>query len=416
MATDTNWAGTYTFRANRIHHPQSIDEARKLVASAPKIRGLGTKHSFHDIADTVELVSLDRVDPAISVDHETMTASAGASLRYGELARELHEAGVALHNMGSLPHISIGGATATATHGSGNGNRNLSSAVCGLEFITSEGEVLQVDRSHPDFDGMVVHLGGLGLVTRLTFDVQPTYDVCQEVLEDLPWEALLDDPKAVFGSGYSVSIFTRFKEPTAGLLWRKHRLTEGWDRETIDDFGARRATVDRHPVDGFSGAVCTPQLLQPGPWCDRLPYFDLDQIPATGAEIQSEYMIDMALASEALAALKAFEPRLSDALMVSELRTIAADDLWLSTAYQRDTIGLHFTWHKDPAKVEAAVPEVEALLAPFAPRAHWGKVFQLDAAALEQRYPRCDDFRQLRRRFDPRGVFANPFLERVGLV
>ncbi len=415
MVAEVNWSGIHTFQAKAFHRPASLEEARKLVANAERVHGIGTRHSFNDIADSAEIISLEAIEPDVTVDPEAMTASTRPSYRYGPFAKDIHRAGFALNNMGSLPHISVGGATATATHGSGSSNGNLSSAVCELEFIASDGSLHTVRRGDRDFEGVVVHIGALGLVTRVTVDIQPTYDLCQEVLEDLPWEPLIEDFANVFSSGYSVSVFTQFKEEKAGLLWRKHKMTENW-KAPSDHFGARPATKNRHPIDGYDGEICTPQLLQPGPWCDRLPYFDIDQTPSAGVEIQTEYMIDIARAADALLALREFEPRMSHVLMVSELRTIAADELWLSTAYGRDTAAIHFTWYQDVPGVNAVLPELEAVLAPFAPRAHWGKVFALDAATLDSRYPRYDDFRQLRRRVDPRGAFISPFIERVGLV
>ncbi len=416
MVAELNWSGIHTFPAKAFHRPESIDEARRLVANAAKVHGIGTRHSFNDIADSTEIISLERLDPDVTIDTDTMTASTRPSLRYGPFAREIHKAGFALHNMGSLPHISVGGAIATATHGSGTANGNLSTAVSALDLITSDGSLLTVRRGDPDFEGMIVHMGALGLVSRVTVDIQPNYDLCQEVLEDLPWEPLLDDPDAIFSSGYSVSIFTQFREEKVGLLWRKHKVSEGWQVPPSEHWGVKPATVNRHPIDGYPGNITTPQLLQPGPWCDRLPYFEIDQTPSAGVEIQTEYMIEMAHAADAFNALREFEPRFRDLLMVSELRAIAADDLWLSTAYGRDTLAIHFTWYQDIPGVNAVLPELEAVLAPFSPRAHWGKVFSLDAETLESRYPRYDDFRTLRGRIDPRGAFVSPFIERVGLA
>ncbi|MGE3798369.1 MAG: D-arabinono-1,4-lactone oxidase, partial [Thermomicrobiales bacterium] len=274
---------------------------------------------------------------------------------------------------------------------------------------------LRVTRSEADFSGMVVHLGALGLVTRVTFDIQPTFEVSQEVLDDLPWEPLLECFTEIFSSAYSVSVFTTFGHDRAGSLWRKHRHSEGGLRSE-ETWGATPANEARHPVRGFASDPCTTQLMQAGPWCDRLPHFRIGAVPSAGQEIQVEYMIDIDHASEAVRALRAFEPRLRDVLIVSELRTIAADDLWLSTAYGRDSLAIHFTCHRDQAKIDALLPDLESLLEPFSPRPHWGKVFSANAETLASRYPKYGDFRQLRQQLDPRGAFINPFMERVGLA
>lgn len=412
---EVNWAENVTYQAVAIHHPTSVDEVRQIVARADRIHALGTRHSFNDIADAPELVCLDQIDPQVEINHDQMTVSVGAGIRYGVLAATLEREGLALHNMGSLPHISIGGATATATHGSGDRNRNLSSAICGLELVTSDGDLVTVTRDHDDFAGMVVHLGALGIVTRLTLDLQPSYMVCQDVSEELPWPDITERFDELFSSAYSVSVFTSFRDQ-AGVLWRKHRLTDGRGPEDIVRWNARASVVHRHPVDDLSGDACTPQLLEPGPWCERLPHFRLDQVPASGAEIQSEYFVDRLAAPQVIDALRDFEPRMRDLLMISEIRTVAADDLWLSTATDRDTVAFHFSWFLNPAEVDTLLPELEAMLAPFAARPHWGKVFAMTGQELETMYPQYDAFRRLRRKLDPRDAFLSPYVERVGLV
>jgi xylitol oxidase len=416
LRAETNWAGNHTYGATTIHTPESVEEVRRLAASLPRLHALGTRHTFNDIADAAELVSLERLDPAISIDREAMTVSLSPGVRYGILAQALEREGFALHNMGSLPHISVGGATATGTHGSGDRNRNLSSAVRAIELVTSEGETVRAERGDPDFDGMVVHLGALGIVTRITLDIQPSFQACQEVVEGLPWEALTANFDEIFGSTFSVSVFTPFGE-TADVLWLKHRLEPGQAPKAINRWGGTPAAANRHPVASLPAAFCTDQMLSPGPWCYRVPHFRLDQPPASdGEEIQTEYMVDRANAVAVIDALRAFEPAFRDIIMISEFRSIAADELWLSTAYGRDTVAFHFSWHKDQARVNALLPELEAHLAPFDIRPHWGKAFAMGGDRLRERYPKFDDFRELRQRLDPRGAFVTPFLERCGLA
>jgi xylitol oxidase len=416
MIHETNWAGNYAYRAATIHRPDSIDDLRRIVAGAARLHALGTRHTFNDIADAPELVSLERLDPGIEIDREAMTVAVGAGVRYGILAEALEREGFALHNMGSLPHISVGGATATGTHGSGDRNGNLSSAVCAIELVTSDGEIVTVQRGVPDFEGMVVHLGALGVVTRLTLDIQPSYLACQEVLEGLAWEDLTGDFDAIFSSAYSVSIFTSYAE-SADVLWLKHRLEPGQEPRAINRWRATAATANRHPVASLPAGFCTPQMLEPGPWCFRIPHFRLDQPPASdGEEIQTEYMVDRNHAVAVIDALRELEPRLRESLMISEIRSISADDLWLSTACGRDTVAFHFSWYKDQDKVDALLPIVEERLAEFDARPHWGKAFAMGGDTLAARYPKFEDFRALRRRLDPRDAFLTPYLERCGLA
>jgi xylitol oxidase len=396
-----NWAGNLVYRAERLHRPESLDELRQIVARAPRIRVLGSRHCFNDIADADELVSLDALPPAIEVDGDRVWC--GGAVRYGELAEALHAHGLALHNLASLPHISVAGAVATATHGSGDGNGNLATAVAALEVVTSEGELVRASRGDPDFDGMVVSLGALGAVTRIALDAEPAYEIRQHVFEGLAWDALLDRLDAIFASGYSVSVFTRWRPEEAGQLWVKQRAGEA----EPDGFGARPATVDRHPILGLDPVNCTPQLGKPGRWSDRLPHFRMGFTPSAGDELQTEYLVDRRHARAAIEAVRALGPDVEPLLQVSELRTIAADRLWMSPQYARATLALHFTWK--PVDVGRALERLEDALAPFGARPHWGKLFA--ARGVGARYERLADFRRLTERLDPRGAFRNDWLE-----
>ncbi len=405
--TERNWAGNYAYRAERIHRPTSLEEVASIVASAPQVRVLGSRHSFTDIADAPLLLSLAELPADVIVDRDASTVSFGAGLTYGQLAAILREEGLALANLASLPHISVAGAVATATHGSGVANRNLANAVAGLELITSGGELVRIVRGEPDFDGCVVSLGALGAVTRLTLDVEPAYDVRQRVFEGLPWDALTDHFDAITSSAYSVSLFTRWGE-TLDQVWVKSRVSDEPETVREDLFGARAATVDRHPILGLDTVNVTPQLGEAGLWSDRLSHFRMGFTPSSGDELQSEYFVAREHGLEAIEAIRRIADRVRPLLQVSEIRTIAADELWLSPQYEQDTVALHFTWRMDPAGVSDALGHVEAALAPFTPRPHWGKVFRADAA---DRYERLPDFLALLDRLDPRGAFRNAWVE-----
>jgi xylitol oxidase len=407
---ETNWAGTYRYAAHRLHRPVTLEQVREIVAGAERLRVLGSRHSFTDIADSDELVSLDALPADVAVDRSAGTVSFGAALRYGALAEALHADGLALANLASLPHISVAGAVATATHGSGDRSGNLATPVAALELVTSSGELVTAARGDPDFDGMVVGLGALGAVTRLTLDVEPAYDVRQRVFEGLAWDALFERFDAITALGHSVSVFTRWG-PTTDQVWVKSRVADAPEEERGDLFGAVAATVDRHPILGVDAVNCTPQLGVPGRWSDRLPHFRMDFTPSAGEEIQSEYFVPRRHAVAAIEALRALAGVLRPVLLVAEIRTVAADTLWMSPQYGGDTVAFHFTWMREPAAVKRVVAELEAALAPFAARPHWGKVFAADAAAIAPLYDRLDDFRALADRLDPRGAFRNAWLE-----
>jgi len=407
----TNWAGTHTYAATALHRPASLEELQEIVAVAPRLRVLGSRHAFNDIADSAEQVSLEAMPAEVIFDHAGGTVTVAGALRYGDLVDALALEDLALHNLASLPHISVAGAVATGTHGSGDRNGNLATAVAALELVTSAGEVVTAARGEPDFDGMVVGLGAIGAVTRVTLDVEPAYQVRQRVFEGLRWEALAEEFDAVMGSGDSVSVFTRWGD-TTDQVWVKSRAGDAPEEIRADLFGAPAATVERHPILGLDPVNCSPQLGMPGPWWDRLPHFRMGFTPSAGEEIQSEYLLPREHAIAAIDAIRAIAAVVTPVLLVSEIRTVAADSLWMSPMHGRDTVGIHFTWAPEPEGVRRAVAAVEDALAPFAARPHWGKEFLAEAAAVAPLYERTADFAALAERLDPRGAFRNAWLER----
>ncbi len=404
-----NWAGNYTYRAEMLHRPSTLEQVQEIVANSPRVRVLGSRHSFNDIADSSELVTLEALPTEVVVDHEASTVSFNAALRYGELVETLNAEGVALHNLASLPHISVAGAVATATHGSGDTNGNLATAVAGLELVTSGGEITEATRGEPDFDGLVVGLGALGAVTRITLDVEPAYEVRQRVFEGMSWEALFEHFDEITSCGYSVSVFTRWAE-TIDQIWVKSRVTDEPEQVESELFGAVAAEVDRHPILGIDAAPATPQLGRPGLWSDRLPHFRMGFTPSSGEELQSEYLLPRRYAVEAIEAVRTLAERIQPILQVSEIREVAADRLWMSMSYGEDTIGIHFTWKPEREAVEEMIVQLESALAPFEARPHWGKLFDADAAAIAPLYERMPDFTGLVERLDPRGAFRNSWL------
>ena len=408
--SQANWAGNYTYRANRLHRPSRLEQVQEIVVNASRVRVLGSRHSFTGIADSSELLSLDGLPADVVVDRAAGTVSFSAGLRYGELAEVLQAEGVALANLASLPHISVAGAVATATHGSGDANGNLATAVAGLEIVTSSGELLTASRGDADFDGLVVGLGALGAVTRIALDVEPAYEVRQRVFEGLAWSALLEQFDEITSAGYSVSVFTRWSE-AIDQVWVKGRVTEAPERARGDLFGAIAATVERHPILGLDPVNCSPQLGVPGLWSDRLPHFRMGFTPSSGQELQSEYLVPRRHAAAAVQALRGLAEVVRPVLQVSELRTVAADRLWMSPQYRQDTIAIHFTWKPEPDAVQRALVEVEAALQPMEARPHWGKLFLAGAEAIAPLYQRLPDFTVLVDRLDPRGAFGNAWLD-----
>ncbi|MBV2363363.1 FAD-binding protein [Streptomonospora sp. NEAU-YY374] len=414
---ETNWAGNVGFSAERVHRPSSLAELRDIVAGSARVRALGSGHSFNDIADTPgDLVSLAGLPRTMELDSATGEVLVGAGVRYAELAQWLSGRGRSLHNLGSLPHISVAGSCATATHGSGDANGNLATAVTGLDLLTAEGDTVRLDRATAgeEFAGAVVALGALGVVTALTLRTGPAFDVAQRVYEDLPLEVLDDHFDDIMSCAYSVSLFTGWRAPRIDQVWVKQRVG---DPAPVPEggrlFGAAEAGGPRHPVPGMDTANCTEQGGVAGPWSERLPHFRPGAPPSSaGDELQAEYLLPRRHAVAALNALSAVRARIAPVLQVCEVRTVAADDLWLSPAYGRDTVGVHFTLVRDLAAVEPVLGLVEERLAPFGALPHWGKLFTVAPGTLREGYPRLPDFLALARRYDPRGKFGNAYLER----
>jgi xylitol oxidase len=402
-----NWGGNYRYRARALHRPSTLPELQRLVVACRRLRAVGSRHSFSAISDGDELVTLDALPGEVRIDRDAQTVCLPSHLRYGQLADRLAAEELALANLASLPHISVSGAVATATHGSGVANGNLATAVAALELVRSDGEIVRLRRGDPDFDGAVVGLGALGVVTRIVLDVQPAYEISQHVYEGLAWDALCEHFDAIFSAAYSVSVFLRWGDRTA-QVWLKRR---GMDPSAPEElFGAAPAPADRHPIAGLDPVNCTPQLGRPGPWMDRLPHFRMGFTPSSGQEIQSEYHLPRDRAVEAIGALRGIRARMQELVQVSELRTIAADALWLSPQYRRETVAIHFTWVPDQAAVERALAEIEAVLMPLGARPHWGKLFLAPAAALATTYDRLADFAALVEQYDPDGKFHNRWL------
>lgn len=412
----TNWAGSLAYSAESVHYPTSVAEVQELVSRLPRVKALGTRHSFNAIADSPggALISLSELAPEVTIDADAMSVSVTGGTRYGVLAAELQAHGYALHNTGSLPHISVAGATATGTHGSGDRNGILSTAVSGVELVTADGSLVTVDRSNPDLKALAVGLGAFGVMTRVVLDIQPTYLVRQDVYRNAPWDSVLEAFDAVMSSAYSVSLIGDFGSKVVRELWQKTRVESVPD----DDEQPEPVPASLHGGTWYDDAEEPPDHALnvragiAGPWSDRLPHFRLDAPPSAGGdELQTEYFVDRRHGVDALRMLRSLGDRISPHLHATEIRTVAADDLWLSPAYARDSLCIGFTWRKHPTEVMALLADIEAALASYEPRPHWGKLFTFSDADLARRFPRLPDFLELTTTYDPTGKFSNAFID-----
>lgn len=407
-----NWAGNLEYASADVQRPASVVELAEVVAGSKKVKALGSRHSFNRVGDTDGThILLDALPQTIDVDAAGQKVRVSGGVSYGALCRTLEQSGLAIHNLASLPHISVAGAIQTGTHGSGVNNQSLAGAVESIELVRPGGEITKLSKDDGDeFHASVVGLGALGVVTGLELAVRPSFRMRQRVLENLPWDRALGSFEDLVSSAYSVSLFTDYAGDSVNQVWIK--ALDG-DPRLADLFGATAATRPRHPLPDMSAENCTTQLDEPGPWLDRLPHFRHEFTPSNGDELQSEFILPREHAPAAIQAVRSLADKLAPLLFVSEVRTIAADELWLSPFYRQPSVALHFTWKPLQPEVEALLPELEELLKPFGSRPHWGKLFTPAGYDWEMLYPRFADFRSLAARHDPDGKFRNGLLDSV---
>jgi alditol oxidase len=411
-----NWAGNIEYGTDKLYSATSVEQAQEFVKKHAQLKVLGTRHCFNHIADsTDEFLSLRPMDKVLSLDAQAKTVTIPANMSYGQLAPYLHEHGFALRNLASLPHISVAGACATATHGSGEKNGNLATSVSALEMITATGDIVKLSRKQDGegFLGAVVGLGALGVVTKITLDLLPTFMVKQYVYENLPLSEMQQHFDAIEASGYSVSFFTDWQKKRINEVWIKSRVEAGQSfNATPEFFGAKLATRNLHPIAELSAENCTEQMGVPGPWYERLPHFRMGFTPSAGNELQAEYFVPRRHAVEAILAIERLRDQVTPHLLISEIRTIAADDFWMSPCYKQPSVTIHFTLKPDWPAVRNLLPVIERELAPFQVRPHWGKLFTIPPEQLKASYEKLPDFLELTKKYDPHGKFRNEFLNK----
>jgi len=410
-----NWAGNLTYSTSNVFYPKTVSEVQSLVKKSERLRGLGTRHCFNTIADSkYNLISSNSLNNILSIDtiHHTVTVEGG--IKYGELAPYLDKKGFALHNLASLPHISVGGSILTATHGSGVKNGNLSTQVREIEFVIADGSVVKLsgEKDGENFRGAVVGLGAMGIITQLTLAIEPSFSMSQQVFTRLPFSELKDHFTEIVSAGYSVSLFTDWQSESINEVWIKDKVNPEIKNKGIEEFyGAKAAIKDLHPIIELSAENCTPQMGKPGPWYERLPHFKMGFTPSSGKELQSEYFISKQHAVEAIMAIQKMGKQIGPHLFITEIRTIAADSYWMSPCRNQDSIAIHFTWKQEMEEVSKLLPLIEKELYPYQARPHWGKIFTMSPEVLESRYEKLADFNKLAAHYDPKGKFRNGFLE-----
>jgi xylitol oxidase len=282
-------------------------------------------------------------------------------------------------------------------------------------MVLASGEVraLSREKDGKTFKGAVVGLGALGVITKVTLDLQPTFMMQQYVYENLPLDQLTKNFDAIEASAYSVSLFTDWRKPLMNEVWLKCRMDAEHKFEARPEFyGAKLATRNLHPIIELSAENCTEQMGVPGPWYERLPHFRMGFTPSAGKELQSEYFVPRQHAVDAILAVQRLNEMVSPHLLITEIRAMAADNLWMSPCYKQPCVTIHFTWKQDWPAVSKVLPVIEKELMPFQIRPHWGKLFTISREQLKPSYDKLPEFVALCNEFDPQGKFRNSFLNR----
>jgi alditol oxidase len=399
-----NWSKNIDFGEKTYLQPQSLTELQEMIRSHTKIRARGSAHSFNEIANSDHhAINLSKMPRVIEVNEVKRSVKVSAGMTYGELAPVLDKEGWALHNLASLPHISIAGSIATGTHGSGVKNQNLANQVISLSVVTADGDLKTFTAADSEFNALVVGLGLGAIVYQYELKIEESYQIRQVIYPEIPLAEIRGNFDQIMSSAYSVSYFTDWDDPQIGNLWCKFR-----DEERIPESigGAVAATKKFHPIPSVDPQACTEQLGEPGAWFERLPHFKLEFTPSVGEEIQSEFFVARKDADAALAAVAALGAEISPLLWITELRTIAADNLLLSGSYQRDTLAIHFTWKKVDA-IYPVIAKIENALKPFEARPHWGKVYTTKFEEAVSAFPEFAKFKATMKSLDPDKKFEN---------
>jgi xylitol oxidase len=410
-----NWSGNLKYSTDKIEYPSSVEEVQQLIKKHDKLKVLGTRHCFNTIADTEHIfISSRKLNKVVALDESARTVTVEGGMKYGELSPVLNEKGYALPNLASLPHISVAGAITTATHGSGVKNGNLASPVAALEIVTADGSVVTLSEKDGDeFNAAVVGLGAIGMITKVTLKLQPTFKMRQYVYEHLPMTQLKLHFDEIVSAGYSVSLFTDWQTENINEVWIKSVEDDNANSESKSDFfGAKPATKNLHPIAELSAENCTEQMGVLGTWYERLPHFKMGFTPSSGKELQAEYFVPTQHAVDAILAVQKMGKQIGPHLFISEIRTIDADNLWMSPSYKQASVAIHFTWKQEWNAVSKLLPVIEKELAPFNVKPHWGKLFTLSSKTLASRYQKLADFKELISKYDPTKKFRNEFLDK----
>lgn len=413
MNHQKNWVGNLQYNSKKYFQPERVGQIQELVKNSKRIKTLGSRHCFNSIADCDEThLSLAKMNKMLAIDENEMTVTIEGGAQYSDFCVELNEAGFALPNLASLANISVVGACATATHGSGVNNQSLASSISEIELVDGNGGIITLSRQKDaeKFNGVVVNIGAIGIVTKLKLDIEKSFQVRQDLFENLSIEQLAENFDEITSSGYSVSLFTNFQK-SIRVMNIKRRIDENISDLPKEFFGATAAKESINSR-GIPDTNRSPQMGVSGCWFECLPHFKFSKQLIQGEEIQSEYYVERKNAVEAILALEEISNIIFPQIIVAEIRSIKADNHWLSPFYRGDSVGIHFSWKLNEREVMKILPEIEKVLAPYKPIPHWGKLFTISREELHAYYPKMSEFIGLCEEFDPNGKFRNEYLNK----
>ena len=422
-----NWARNQQCAPEAIEHPASEAELAQVVraaaANGQRVKVVGAGHSFTGIALTEgRLIKLDRYRRVLSHDAAAGTVTVESGIPLSALNEELWARGLAMENLGDIAYQSIAGATSTATHGTGVTFGGIATHIAGLRIIAADGSIIDCssDREPEVFRCARVGLGALGVISQVTLRAVPAFN-----LHAVESPARVDELLANLDEHIRTNDhFEFFWVPHTGWALTK------WNRRTDEPDRPRprwQELRDDYVMSNFAfGALCRIGRLRPSliprlsrmiPSSGRVEYVDRSYrvfaSPRMVKFYEMEYAIPIEHAAEALTRVRDFVKR--SGLMLSfpvEVRFTAADDIPLSTASGRTScyIAVHVF---EGTQYQQYFEAVEHIMDDYGGRPHWGKLHFQTAATLAPRYPEWDAFQAVRRRLDPRGMFSNPYLDRV---
>jgi len=427
----SNWSGLEHATPSQVVTPTSVEEVVAAVAAAREagstLKAAGTGHSFTAIASPGDGTHLlpGGMTGILAVDREALTVTARAGMQLKAFNLALEGLGLSLHNMGDIAEQTLAGAVSTGTHGTGGVMAGLAAQLAGFTVVTGRGEVLSCSAaSNPEVFALGrVGLGALGVLVDVTFKVEPLFAL-EAVEQPMSWAEFHDSFDAMAADAHHVDAYW-FPHTDRLLTKRNSRLAS---LDEIEPLSRAKAWFDDDFLQNTAfGALCAAANLAPGviPRMNRMnasllsprTYSDIaHRVFTTERRVvfrEMEYAVPradgLAVLQECRRVIDASDQRISFPV---EIRVAPADDVALSTAYDRDSFYLAFHTHR-AAEHRAYFALVEPILRAAGGRPHWGKIHTQDAASLAERYPRFAEFTALRDRLDPDRVFANDYLRRV---